>query len=117
MSSPSIDLVQKARKIEHHVHFYVAKVATDLTLATYEAVMHNNAIRAEWKRTHPGLSEKHLQLAFVKRHLAAHVAPARAILAEMLASIDDPDLQRTIHEALVADNFLTRGRDPKGWRR
>ena len=105
----------RRKKIEHHVHYYVLKTATDLCLASYEGVMHNNSIREEWLRTHPGFSEKHLQLAFVKRHLAAHIAPARAILAGMLHTIGDPDLQKTIHEALIADNFLVRGRNPEGW--
>ena len=99
----------------HHVHVDITALAKDLCMASYEAAMANNTVRASWKARYPDRSERQLQVAWLTRHLAAHVAPARAILAGMLASPIDDDLKDRIKDALVLDNFLVRGRNPSGW--
>ena len=95
-----------------HAHTLVVETARDLTLASYEAVMSNNGVRAEWKRRHPGATELGLQAAFVKRYLRAHIAPARSTLALMLSGPYDDAFKAKIHEALIMDNTLVRGRNP-----
>ena len=97
-----------------HAHYLVAETARELCLATYEATMGNNAVRAEWKRRHPGMGELGLQAAFIKRYIASHLAPARTTLGLMLRqSAMDPKQKELIHQALVLDNTLSRGRNPQ----
>jgi len=103
------------RRIHHHVEVSVAGLARELTLKSYEALMGNNEVWKQWQELHPGYSRKGLENAYVARYLAAHVAPARAMLAGMLAGPGDSGLKERIHRALLADNMLVRGRDPKGW--
>lgn len=98
-------------KKEIHVHQMVANLARELTLASYEALMKNDLVWTEWKRRHPGASPLGLQAAFAKKYLSAHIAPARTTLAGMLSQPYDEELKSKIHDALVQDNTLTRGRD------
>lgn len=95
-----------------HAHYLVAETARELTLATYEATMSNNDVRAEWKRRHPGMGELGLQAAFIKRYIGAHLAPARTTLGLMLRGSLDEKQKELIHQALVLDNTLVRGRNP-----
>jgi hypothetical protein len=99
-----------ARMRELHVHELVLATARGITLDDYENLMSSNEIRSAWKAKHPGASELGLQAAFVKRFLAAHVEGARAMLAGMLAQPIDENLKATIHDALIKDVTLTRGR-------
>lgn len=94
-----------------HAHFMVAESAREWTLALYEEVMSNNDVRAEWKRTHPGATEQGLQAAFVKKYLYCGIAPARATLTAALRGPYDDAFKMKIHEALVLDNTLVRGRN------
>jgi len=100
-----------------HAHYRVVDMAKDLCMASYEAAMGNNTVRKAWKDRHPTFTERQLQVAWLAKHLAAHIAPARAILAGMLNSGIDENEKAKIHEALLKDNFLTRGRNPSGWRK
>jgi hypothetical protein len=100
-----------------HAHFRVVDMARDLCMASYDAAMANNTVRSTWKARHPTMTERQLQVAWLCKHLAAHIAPARAILAGMLSAPIDEGLKEKIKDALVMDNFLTRGRNPAGWRR
>ena len=93
-----------------HAHNLVAETARELCLATYESLMGDNAIRSEWKRTHPGMGELGLQAAFVRKYLRGYIGGARATLATMLNGPYDEGLKARIHEALVLDNTLVRGR-------
>lgn len=96
-----------------HTHFRIADFARDLCLASYEAAMRNNDVYAAWKRRFPLCSERQLQVKWLAQHKAAHIAPARAILAGMLSSPIDDGLKEQIKDALVMDNFLVRGRNPQ----
>ena len=107
--------LRKRRRIDHHVHVDVVALARELTLKSYEALMSNNAIWAQWQEAHPGTSRQGLEAAYLRRYLAAHVAPARSMLAGMLAQPVDEGLKERIKDALIADNFLVRGRNPSGW--
>ncbi len=77
--------------------------------------MGNNTVRRAWRDRHPQMTDRQLQVAWLCKHLAAHIAPARAILAGMLSAPIDPGLKDKIKDALIQDNFLTRGRNPSGW--
>jgi hypothetical protein len=88
----------------------VADLAKEMALTMYETVMTNNEVRAEWKRKHPGASELGLQASFVRAFWWRHLDPARAALAGMLARSEYSHLHSQIHEALVLDNTLLRGR-------
>ena len=106
-------LTPKWKKRELHAHNMIVETARDLCLATYEELMKNNAVRAEWKRKNPGKGEQGLQAAFVRAYLRAHIAPARTTLAGMLGQPYDAAFKDKIHEALVPDNTLVRGRNPE----
>lgn len=93
-----------------HAHKVVAEAANGLCNEVYDLLMLNNEIRAEWKRQHPGASEKGLRIAFLKRFVDLSIAPARATLAGMLAQPYDETLKESILEALVLDNTLKKGR-------
>ena len=97
-----------------HAHSLVVETARELCLASYESLMSNNAVRAEWKRRHPGAGEMGLQAAFVRRYLRAFVGPARSTLGGMLALPYDTAFKDRIHEALCLDNALVRGRTGAG---
>ena len=107
--------LRRKRRIDHHVQIDVAEFARELTLKSYDALMQNNAIWKQWQESHPGASKKSLEQAYIARYLAAHVAPARSMLAGMLAQPGDEGLKAKIKDALIADNFLVRGRNPSGW--
>ena len=98
-----------------HCHKLIRQTAQEMAHECYSELMRRNDWYQGWKALHPECNSKQLEDRWVAKKWGEFVEGARAILAEMLASIDDPDLQGTIHEALIADNFLTRGRDPKGW--
>ena len=93
-----------------HVHSMVADLAKEMTLVTYENVMSDNKVRANWKAKHPGATELALQASFVRKYWRGGVAPAKAALAAMLANPAHSALHSAIHEALVLDNTLVRGR-------
>lgn len=93
-----------------HAHKMVADLAKEMSLTMYETVMSNNEVRAKWKSQHPGLGELGLQASFVKRYWLSHIAPAKAILAGMLARPEYSAMHPQIHEALLLDNTLLRGR-------
>lgn len=97
-------------KLPVHAHKLVAENANELCNIIYDNLMSNNAIRAEWKRQHPGLSEKGLRNAFLKRNIANCLPAARATLAGMLALPYDSALKDEILEALVLDKSLVAGR-------
>ncbi len=104
---------RKSSRQDIHAHYLVAETARELCLATYEATMGNNDVRAEWKRRHPGMGELGLQAAFIKRYIGAHLAPARTTLGLMLRQTNMDEKQKElIHQALVLDNTLVRGRNP-----
>lgn len=93
-----------------HAHSMVSDTAREMALVMYETVMSNNAVRTEWLRRHPGLSEIGLQSAFVQRYWRRHVGAARATLAAMLRQPSHSAMHDQIHEALLLDNMLVRGR-------
>lgn len=93
-----------------HVHNLVAEQAREMALVMYENVMSSNQVRTEWKRRHPGASELGLQAAFVRKYWRSHLPASRAILAGMLAQPQYSAMHEKIHEALLLDNMLVRGR-------
>ena len=107
-----MDVLKAPRKL--HAHKMVVALALEMTMTSYENIMANNSVREEWKRRHPGKGEKGLQSAFAKKYLFQHVEPARAVLAGMLAQPYDDDCKAMIHEALVLDATLRRGRGRAG---
>ena len=106
-----LGLKGRAKPKEAHVHYYVAEVARELCLASYEELMANNQIRTAWKLKHPGASELGLQAAWLKRYAIAYVGPARATLAALLTGPCDEGLKEKIHQALILDNTLMMGRN------
>ena len=72
--------------------------------------MENNEVWERWQAQHPGFSRRHLELAFVKKYLAAFVAPARALMASRLVGAVDEGVKEAIYEALILDATLVRGR-------
>lgn len=93
-----------------HAHPLVAKTAVAMAYSLYDDVMRDNTVYATWKKICPELTPKILELQFVKLMTPHLLAPARATLAQMLSMPTNAALHPEIHEALIADNTLRRGR-------
>lgn len=94
-----------------HCHKLIAQVAHEAAAELYEVVMANNQVRAEWKRQHPGLSDKGLLNAFVARNWGKCIPLARTTLGLMLRQPSISEAQKEeIVEALALDATLMRGR-------
>ena len=76
----------------------------------YDVMMQDNEWYSVWKKCQPGMSVKGLETAFVRRNLAQLIPKARAILAAMLAGPYDDGMKDKIHEALLLDWTLIKGR-------
>jgi hypothetical protein len=94
-----------------HAHEQVAETAKEFAHELYDALMRDDVLYAEWKRQHPGVSSKRLEELFVKKNYSKCIPAARATLALMLSHPGtDPEVKVKIHEALVLDSSLVRGR-------
>ncbi len=96
-----------------HCHKRIRDVAKSLAAATYEELMSDNHIYANWKKSHPAIRDnpKRLQQAFVNAKWGAFVPGARTTLALLLR---DPTLtevlKEEIMEVLIMDSALIKGR-------
>lgn len=99
-------------------HSMVASTAMELCGATYDELMVSNAFYSNWKikcgydsrlTPSPKIATK-LRDRFIRTYWSAHIEPARATLAGMLALPYPDDYKTTIHEALVLDMTLKPGR-------
>ena len=90
-------------------HKMVADVAKGIAEDLYETMMGDDFARSKWKRLHPGMGEKGLIKAFVKKYLPACLTPARTALTGLLTKphIDEESKERII-EALILDASLGR---------
>ena len=95
---------------ELHAHKLVAETAENMAHELYDVMMQDNEWYSVWKKCHPGLSVKGLETAFVRRNLTQLIPKARAILAAMLTGPYDDDMKDKIHEALLLDWTLIKGR-------
>ena len=93
-----------------HAHELIKETADKLCEELYDRVMHDNAVREQWKKTWPLENEEGLRKKFKKRYLPQMIEPARATLSGML-SLSLPDsLKESIYEALLLDATLVLGR-------
>lgn len=92
-----------------YCHEMVAETAREFANELYDTVMSNNEVRSKWKESRPGMAEKALRKAFVKKNWQMCLVPARATLAALLARPIDENLKERIHEALLLDAVLIRG--------
>ena len=95
---------------EIHAHKLVAEVAVAAAHEKYDQLMFDDMLWAEWKRRHPGMSSKALEAKFVREWAPKCVEIARATLTMLLTQPIDEGLKEQIHEALILDNTLARGR-------
>lgn len=93
-----------------HCHKLVAETAKDMAHNLYSDLMANNQLYSAWKTQNPGLTGKALENRFVAKNWGKCLEAARAMLALMLRGPCDESLKSTIHEALVLDATLIRGR-------
>jgi len=93
-----------------HCHKLIGETALAMTLALYEELMRRDDWRKKWKEDHPGLGEKGLANAFVKKNVGKMVEGARATLAKMLALPGEEWEKEQILEALILDKTLQKGR-------
>jgi hypothetical protein len=100
---------KKSKKVSH-CHKLVAQVAHDMAGAAYDELMKDNGWYERWKAQHPGASARDLETAFIDKLWASMIPEARATLAQMLNGPYSPEMKAGIHEALVLDNSLIRGR-------
>ena len=97
-------------KSKVHAHELIAKLAVEACQEAYDNIMFSNDIRAFWKLQHPGMSEKALRKSWITK-MSHHYLPfARSTAAALLAQPIDEELKIQIHEALILDNDLMRGR-------
>lgn len=99
------------RKVSH-AHQLVAQVARECANELYEAMMHDNAIRAAWvRRCGDGCSEPARRARFEAEYWPRCIGIARATLARLCANPTiAPERKEEIMEALVLDGTLMRGR-------
>lgn len=93
-----------------HAHRTVAEQANELCNVLYDELMSNNTLRNAWRAQHPGMAERGLRRAFLRRNIAKCLPAARATLAGMLTLPIDEDLKESILEALILDKTLVAGR-------
>ena len=94
-----------------HAHKLVYEQAREIAHILYDEMMTNNPqVYDEWKKQNPELGSKALEARFVAKTTPKCLPAARATLAGMLNLPIDEGLKETIHEALVLDNTLLRGR-------
>lgn len=98
-----------------HVHKLVHETAVAMCHELYDTMMLDNQWYSQWKAQNQDLAGQPRQLTarFVTKNLAKVIPQARATLAGMLSRTTDPELQRTIYDALLLDNTLLRGRRPQ----
>ena len=108
----SVTQLSPGPKVYGHCHRLVAQVAKEAAGELYETVMCDNAVRAEWKRLHPGLGPKALETEFIRTKWKHCIPFARATLAQLLTKPIDESLKAEIHLALVQDASLSFGRGP-----
>ena len=99
-----------SKKKVAHCHWRIKDVAVGMAEALYETLMSSDEIRKQWKEKHPGASERDLIRAFVNKYWPQHIPAARATLATVLSGPYDDALKAQIHECLILDNTLRRGR-------
>lgn len=92
-----------------HCHKLVKKIAQEAAGELYETLMSDNLLFTEWKRQHPGLGSKQLELRFVAKNWGRCLDFARATLGQMLNSELDLASKDAIMEALVLDASLQPG--------
>lgn len=97
-----------------YAHKMVVETAQEFANLLYDEVMGDNFIRTQWKAQHPGMSEIALRKQFVARNLVRCLTAARTTLASMLNAELSPNLdekqKESIHEALLLDAVLIRGK-------
>lgn len=101
-----------------HCHKLIRATAIEMAGAVYEEVMKDNGQYAYWKSICPELTPDLAEGMFIE-HMWPHlIGQARTTLAKMLdpacgANLTDKD-RTDIHEALVKDASLRRGRTRQG---
>ena len=93
-----------------HAHKLVAETARAMAHELYDQLMLDNEQFATWKARYPEMDAKELEDHFVYLSSPGLLSQARATLAGMLATPIDEALKESIHEALVLDATLGKGR-------
>lgn len=94
-----------------HAHKLVAETARSMAHDVYDSLMRNDELFKEWKNLNPDATPKALETRFVNKIAAQLLPQARATLAGMLAQPYDEVTKAQIHEALILDATLMKGRD------
>ena len=95
-----------------HVHKLIKKTAEEMAESVYEDIMRDNTVYANWKKICPDLTPKLARKEFVRLLWPKLVKDARATLASMLGGNYSEHLKKEIHEALIMDHSLQRGKSP-----
>ncbi len=101
-------MTQQTQQI--HAHKQVYETATEMAHELYDKLMSDNALAEAWRRQNPECTPKQLENRFVAKHRAKCIPAARATLAAMLTGPYDDAFKSRVHEALVLDMTLKRGR-------
>lgn len=100
-----------ANSPQAHAHKMVAETAKQMAGALYEKVMKSNVAYSEWLELNSDITDaRELELRFIKLMIPKLLGEARANLASLLRTPISAELKDSIHEALVLDNTLRRGR-------
>jgi hypothetical protein len=87
-----------------HCHKLVAETAKEMAAATYEFLA---------KRSDAWYGQNLSQDKWVKRAWPLYIEEARRTLAGLLATAIAPELKDEIHDAIIKDGSLRRGREGK----
>lgn len=97
-----------------HAHPLVLSTAQGIAQGMFEEFItrgsRGNVLFENMKRANPGLDSVGLQEKFVRRMAPLLLGEARTTLAQLLGQTTQKDLQERIHDALIRDNSLRRGR-------
>lgn len=94
-----------------HCHPMIRATAIEMAGELYDIVMRDNKVYAKWKKMCPDLTPTTAEIAFIELAYPKLLEQARATLAGLLATNIAQNLKAEIHDALVKDNTLRRGRE------
>lgn len=93
-----------------HCHKKIRDTAKGMARVLFDELMRRNEIYAKFREQHFGMTTKQMEELFVQKVWPQLIEPARATLAGMLRGNYPDAVKDEIHEVLVLDAQLIRGR-------
>jgi len=95
-----------------HAHKMIADIAVNMANEIFEEAMRrNNELYRQVRKQNEELSLESCRKKYVREIAPTLVGEARATLSRMLGTSISEELKKNIHEALLMDAALSRGRN------